>query len=94
MGAADFVGVVGVAGCGGYCRVWRVLQELFIERKKKFFSFFTLTPSQMWLKRPVYRGFKGEGKCEGRTFTLTPALTPTLTLPAGKYTVRVSIYRI
>ena len=27
-------------------------------------------------------------------FTLTPALTPTLTLPAGKYTVRVSIYRI
>ena len=29
----------------------------------------------MWLKRPVYRGFKGEGKCEGRTFTLTPALT-------------------
>ena len=78
MGAADFVGVVGVvgvAGCGGYCRVWRVLQELFIERKKSFFSFFTLTPSQMWLKRPVYRGFKGEGKCEGRTFTLTPALT-------------------
>ena len=50
--------------------------------KKKFFSFFTLTPSQMWLKRPVYRGFKGEGKCEGRTSTLTPALTPTLTLPA------------
>ena len=43
--------------------------------KKKFFSFFTLTPSQIWLKRPVYRGFKGEGKCEGRTFTLTPALT-------------------
>ena len=29
----------------------------------------------MWLKRPVYRGFKGEGKCEGRAFTLTPALT-------------------
>ena len=68
-------GVVGVAECNGYCRVWRVLQELFIERKKKLFSFFTLTPSQMWLKRPVYRGFKGEGKCEGRAFTLTPALT-------------------
>ena len=43
--------------------------------KKSFFSFFTLTPSQIWLKRPVYRGFKGEGKCEGRAFTLTPALT-------------------
>ena len=71
MGAADFVGVVSVAGCGGYCRMWRVLQELSTEIKKSFFSFFTLTPSQMWLKRPVYRGFKGEGKCEGRNFTLT-----------------------
>ena len=45
--------------------------------KKSFFSFFTLTPSHMWLKRPVYRGFKCEGKCEGKCFTLT--------LPAGKY---------
>ena len=51
--------------------MWWVLQELSTEIKKSFFSFFTLTPSQMWLKRPVYRGFKGEGKCEGRTFTLT-----------------------
>ena len=40
-------------------------------KKKKLFSFFTLTPSQMWLKRPAYRGFKGEGWCEGRAFTLT-----------------------
>ena len=77
MGAAGFVGMAGVAGCGGCCRVWWVLQELFIERKKVF-SFFTLTPSQMWLKRPVYRGFKGEGRCEGRAF----ALTFTLTLPS------------
>ena len=68
-------GVVGVAGCGGCCRVWRVLQELSTEIKKSFFSFFTLTPSQMWLKRPVYRGFKCEGRCEGRSSTLTPALT-------------------
>ena len=75
IGAAGFVGVVGVAWCGGYCRMWRVLQELSTEIKKKFFSFFTLTPSQMWLKRPVYRGFKGEGRCEGRAFTLTPTLT-------------------
>ena len=44
-------------------------------KKKKVFSFFTLTPSQMWLKRPVYRGFKGEGWCEGRAFTLTLTLT-------------------
>ena len=74
-------GVVGVAGCGGCCRVWRVLQSVagiagIIHRnKKKFFFFFTLTPSQMWLKRPVYRGFKGEGKCEGKLSTLTPVLT-------------------
>ena len=51
-------GVVGIAG-------------IIHRKKKKVFFFFTLTPSQMWLKRPVYRGFKGEGKCEGRTFTLT-----------------------
>ena len=54
--------------------VWWVSQELSTEIKK-LFSFFTLTPSQMWLKRPVYRGFKGEGRCEGRAFTLTPTLT-------------------
>ena len=65
MGAADFVGVVGVVGVAG----------IIHRKKKKFFSFFTLTPSQMWLKRPVYRGFKGEGWCEGRAFTLTSALT-------------------
>ncbi|WP_297243195.1 hypothetical protein [uncultured Prevotella sp.] len=29
----------------------------------------------MWLKRPVYRGFKGEGKCEGKLSPLTLALT-------------------
>ena len=55
--------------------------------EKKVFSFFSLTPSQMWLKRPVYRGFKGEGKCEGK---LSP-LTLTLTLPAGKYPVSDSM---
>ena len=48
---------------------WRI-------NKKKFFSFFTLTPSHMWLKRPVYRGFSGEGKCEGKLSPLTLALTP------------------
>ena len=65
IGAAGFVGFVGVVGVAG----------IIHRKKKKLFSFFTLTPSQMWLKRPVYRGFKGEGKCEGRAFTLTPALT-------------------
>ena len=58
IGAAGFVGVVGIAECGG-------IAGIIHRNKKKFFSFFTLTPSQMWLKRPVYRGFKGEGKCEG-----------------------------
>ncbi len=47
--------------------------------KKKVFFFFTLTPSHMWLKRPVYRGFSGEGKCEGKLSPLTLALTLTLT---------------
>ena len=51
------------------------------KKEKKFFLFFTLTPSHMWLKRPVYRGFRGEGKCEGKCFTLT--LPSHLTLPAG-----------
>ena len=59
-------------GRGGIQDGWIVISTVQVE---KFFSFFTLTPSQIWLKRPVYRGFKGEGKCEGRTFTLTPALT-------------------
>ena len=69
---------MGIAGCGGCCRVLQGevgIAGIIHRNKKSFFSFFTLTPSQMWLKRPVYRGFKGEGKCEGRTFTLTPALT-------------------
>ena len=30
----------------------------------------------MWLKRPVYRSFSGEGKCEGKLSPLTLALTP------------------
>ena len=81
IGAAGFVGVVSVAGCGGYCRVWWVLQELSTEIKKSFFSFFTLTPSQMWLKRPVYRGFSGEGRC------FLPSHYPH-TSGTGKYPVR------
>ena len=53
--------------------------------KKTFFSFFTLTPSQMWLKRPVYRGFSGEGKCEGKNLpSHYPHHLPShLTLPTG-----------
>ena len=33
---------------------------------KKFFSFSTLTPSQSGWNPCVYRGFSGEGKCEGK----------------------------
>ena len=29
-----------------------------LSNKKSFFCFFTLTPSHMWLERPVYRGFE------------------------------------
>ena len=48
---------------------------LLVYLKKIFFFFFYPHTLTFPLKRPVYRGFKGEGKCEGRTFTLTPALT-------------------
>ena len=34
----------------------------------------------MWLKRPIYRGFKGEGKCEGK---FLPSHLHALTLTAG-----------
>ena len=55
----------------------------FFRNKKKFFLFFTLTPSHMWLKRPVYRGFSGEGKCEGKLSPLTlPSHPRTLILSA------------
>ena len=40
--------------------------------KNFFFYPHTLT---FRLKRPVYRGFKGEGKCEGKLSTLTLTLT-------------------
>ena len=33
--------------------------------KKKFFLFLPSHPT-FRLKRPIYRGFKGEGKCEGK----------------------------
>ena len=59
----------------------RFSPSVVCKNKKKLFCFFTLTPSHMWLKRPVYRGFRGEGKCEGKCFTLT--LPSHLTLPAG-----------
>ena len=44
--------------------------------KKNFFSFLALTPSQSAWKPCVYRGFSGEGKCEGKLSPLTLALTP------------------
>ena len=58
--------------------------------EKKVFLFFYPHTLTFRLKRPVYRGFNGEGKCEGKTFTLTPSPLPshshhTLALPAGKH---------
>ena len=43
--------------------------------KKSFFFFYPHTLT-FHLKRPVYRGFSGEGKCEGKLSPLTLALTP------------------
>ena len=43
--------------------------------KKVFFLFYPHTLT-FRLKRPVYRGFSGEGKCEGKLSPLTLALTP------------------
>ena len=48
---------------------WRI-------NKKKFFSFFYPHTLTFRLKRSVYRGFSGEGKCEGKLSPLTLALTP------------------
>ena len=57
--------------------------------KKTFFFFYPHTLT-FRLKRPVYRGFSGEGKCEGKCFTLTllshlPSQPRTPTLPARKH---------
>ena len=42
---------------------------------KKLFFFFYPHTLTFRLKRPVYRGFKGEGKGEGKLSTLTLTLT-------------------
>ena len=46
-------------------------QLVYSSNKKKLFSFFYPHTLTFRLKRPVYRGFSGEGKCEGKCFTLT-----------------------
>ena len=43
---------------------------------KKTFLFCYPHTLTIRLKRPVYRGFSGEGKCEGKLSPLTLALTP------------------
>ena len=40
-----------------------------------FFFFYNPHTLTIRLKRPVYRGFSGEGKCEGKLSPLTLALT-------------------
>ena len=72
------------------CEIIFLRSSLFNRTGRKFFFFFYPHTLTFRLKRPVYRGFSGEGKCEGKLSPLTLALT----LPAGKYPVRLSIYRI
>ena len=59
---------------------WRMKNEEWRMRAKKekkvFFSFFYPHTLTFLLKRPVYRGFSGEGKCEGKLSPLTLTLTP------------------
>ena len=43
---------------------------------KKLFLFYCPHTLTILQKRPVYRGFSGEGKCEGKLSPLTLALTP------------------
>ena len=49
--------------------------RLQADKIKKLFFFFYPHTLTFRLKRPVYRGFGGEGWCEGRIFTLTLAIT-------------------
>ena len=49
------------------------------KKEKKLFLFFYPHTLTFRLKRPVYRGFKGEGKGEGKLSPLTLALTFALT---------------
>ena len=46
------------------------------KKEKKLFFFFCPHTLTFRLKRPVYRGFSGEGKCEGKLSTLTLTFTP------------------
>ena len=45
-------------------------------KKEKKFLFYYPHTLTIRLKRPVYRGFSGEGKCEGKLSPLTLTLTP------------------
>ena len=58
--------------------MWRWVQ--FFQNKKIFFFIFYPHTLTFRLKRPVYRGFSGEGKCEGKLSPLTLALTTKIRL--------------
>ena len=101
MGAAGFVGVVGVAWCGGYCRMWRVLQDVagiagIIHRNKKkvFFLFLPSHPHKCGSSALFIGGSRVRA---GVRVELLPSHQPSPyphTSGTGKYSVRVSIYRI
>ena len=87
-------GVVGVAWCGGYCRVWWVLQELFIERKKNFFLFLPSHPHKCGSSALLIGVSRVRA---GVRVELLPSHLPSHyphTSGTGKYSVRGSVYRI
>ena len=49
--------------------------RIFNRTGRNFFFFFYPHTLTFRLKRPVYRGFSGEGRCEGKVLALT-TLTP------------------
>ena len=63
-------------GCIVYSPHWLQTILSYIAKMGELFFLFYPHTLTFRLKGPVYRGFSGEGKCEGKLSPLTLALTP------------------